>query len=175
MTLDDMVDRVCERRIGLGLNQPMIISKYRSQKNEVDDGRLIRVSTPLEYVRPADIPSPSESKADSISLPSDTQMQKEKERIARERYSDVEKAQEKGKPGHKKTKSHLVGNDTIKEESITTVASTDDGMKQGKVQIRVKGTFDIQKMKQNAAREARVKLNKMVNKTGMVDYLTQAR
>jgi len=108
---------------------------------------MIRVSTPLEYVRPADIPSPSESKADSISLPSDTQMLKEKERIARERYSDVEKAQEKGKPGHKKNKSHLVGNDTIKEESITTVASTDDGKKPGVVQGRVKGEFDFQKMK----------------------------
>ena len=99
-------------------------------------------------------------------------MRKEKERIARERYSDVEKAQEKGKAGHKKTKSHLIGNDTIKEESITTVASTEDGKKKGEYQVRVKGSFDIHKMKKNAAREARVKLNKMVNKTGMVDYLT---
>jgi len=30
LTLDDMVERVCERRIGLGLNKPMIITKYRS-------------------------------------------------------------------------------------------------------------------------------------------------
>jgi len=30
-------------------------------------------------------------------------------------------------------------------------------------------------MKQNAAREARVKLNQMVNKSTKIDYLTQAR
>ena len=30
LTLDEMVERVCERRIGLGLNKPKVISKYRS-------------------------------------------------------------------------------------------------------------------------------------------------
>ncbi len=176
LTIEDMVAKICQRRIGCGLNKPAIISQFRQQKTEVDDGRLIRVSTPLEYVRPADIPSPSESKADSISLPSDSQMQREKERIARERNVETDKEKEaQAKSGHKRTKSHLVGNDTIKEETISTIASTDGGKKEGAIQVRVKGGYDIQKMKQNAAREARVKLNKMVNKSGTVDYLTQAR
>ena len=86
-TMKQMVSMVCEKRLGCGL--------YKKEGKL--DGRLIRVSTPLDQVKPAEVPSPSESKADSISLPSASQMKRDK---------DKQKAFLEGKEEDLKSKSH---------------------------------------------------------------------
>ena len=65
----------------------------------------------------------------------------------------------------------------IQEESTYTVSSSIEPPSKNKSSSRtkIKGGFDMQKMKQNAAREARVKLNQMVNKNVKIDYLTVSR
>jgi len=104
LTIDEMVSRVTERRIGCGLNKQftMNTNTYRRDQTVNVAGRLIRVSTPLDMVRPADIPSPSESKADCISLPSDSQVQREKERIAREKNFEIQNEKTSKKAGSKR-------------------------------------------------------------------------
>ena len=65
----------------------------------------------------------------------------------------------------------------IQEESTYTVSSSIEPPSKNKSSSRtkIKGGFDMLKMKQNAAREARVKLNQMVNKNVKIDYLTGSR
>ena len=67
--------------------------------------------------------------------------------------------------------------EAIPEESTNTLSSSIEqpATNRNSSQIKIKGGFDMQKMKQNAAREARVKLNQMVNKDVKIDYLTGSR
>ena len=49
------------------------------------------------------------------------------------------------------------------------------GRRASMVNIRLKGGYDDTKMSIQAAREAKVKMNKMRNKGDNIDYLTEAR
>ena len=50
LTMDEMIDRVCNRRLGCGLNRKIALvkDKYKDKNMHEVAGRLIRVSTPLE-------------------------------------------------------------------------------------------------------------------------------
>ena len=67
--------------------------------------------------------------------------------------------------------------EAIQEESTNTISSSIEPPSHNRSSsyTKIKGGFDMQKMKQNAAREARVKLNQMVNKDVKIDYLTESR
>ena len=77
--IDTMVDRVCVRRLGCGLNRKIKTWKDNYKKTLNIEGRIIRVSTPLDQVAECDIPSPSTAQSNCISLPSTSQMKKDKE------------------------------------------------------------------------------------------------
>ena len=78
LSMEQMIDRVCSRKIGCGIEQVNISQDRGRYKTLLVEGRLIRASTPLEHVKATDIPSPSESKQDCISLPSESAKRKER-------------------------------------------------------------------------------------------------
>ena len=73
-----MLEKVCSRKIGCGIETVNMGNERNRSKTLLVEGRLIRASTPLENVKATDIPSPSESKQDCISLPSESAKRKER-------------------------------------------------------------------------------------------------